>query len=223
MCATVAKWFKWMWSSTCGQFEGWVIEYFMMQTSKLLHNLLWQCCCWEETVLPNSKSSMQGLCEHGMFLKRWSRIFSLAWVMVSQSSTRHCTTSTPCSTFSIWRVTSGVGCYNIPQLQPWGPEGTNMTYVDCMGVCEVLNQVLKIFVPLQIFKTNKWCPVATFHSTGMLAEPLWSDPGIKSGTCVRELTSTLKKTPPTTTNRRRRRSAGGEWMSEWSNILPKSS
>ena len=35
--------------------------------------------------------------------------------------------------------------------------------------------------------------------SSQLAEPLWTDPGIKSGTSVRELISTLKK-----------KSAGGE-------------
>ena len=41
-----------------------------------------------------------------------------------------------------------------------------------------------------------------------LVEPLWTDPGIKSGNSVRELISTVKKTQ-----------AGNEW----SNILPKPS
>ena len=47
--------------------------------------------------------------------------------------------------------------------------------------------------------------------SSQLAEPLWTDPGIKSGISVRELISTLKK---------KRKQA--QSVSEWLNILPKS-
>ena len=50
-------------------------------------------------------------------------------------------------------------------------------------------------------------------TVSQLAEPLWTDPGLKSGTSVGELISTLKK--------ERKQSAGWEWMLEYSlNILP---
>ena len=48
----------------------------------------------------------------------------------------------------------------------------------------------------------------TLRQTSQLAEPLWIDPGIKSGISVRELIFTFKKAQ-----------AGNEW----SNILTKSS
>ena len=50
----------------------------------------------------------------------------------------------------------------------------------------------------------------TWPQSSHLAEPLWTDPGLKSGICVHKLISTLKK----------KRSAGGN---EWSNSLPESS
>ena len=50
--------------------------------------------------------------------------------------------------------------------------------------------------------------------SSQLAEPLWTDPGIKSGMSVRELISTLKKKKT-----KRRGLAGNGWL----NILPESS
>ena len=50
--------------------------------------------------------------------------------------------------------------------------------------------------------------LASYTGSSQFAEPLWTDPGIKSGIGVRELISTLKKAQ-----------AGNEWL----NILPKSS
>ena len=49
----------------------------------------------------------------------------------------------------------------------------------------------------------------TWPQSPQLAEPLWTDPGVKSGISVRELISTLKN---------KRALAGNEW----SNILPQS-
>ena len=49
----------------------------------------------------------------------------------------------------------------------------------------------------------------TWPQTPQLAEPLWTDPGVKSGISVRKLISTLKK---------KRALAGNEW----SKILPQS-
>ena len=48
--------------------------------------------------------------------------------------------------------------------------------------------------------------------SSQIAEPLWTDPGLKSAISVRELISTLKKT-------KKQAQAGNQW----SNILPKSS
>ena len=45
----------------------------------------------------------------------------------------------------------------------------------------------------------------TWSQSSQLAEPLWTDPGLKSGISVRELIFTLKK-----------KSAGGEWIVEHS-------
>ena len=54
-------------------------------------------------------------------------------------------------------------------------------------------------------------PETSSHETCQLAEPLWTDSGLKSGICAREPMSTS-----TTTTKAQ---AGNEW----SNILPKSS
>ena len=48
--------------------------------------------------------------------------------------------------------------------------------------------------------------------SSQLAEPLWTDPDIKSGISVRELISTQKK------KKRKKEAQAGN---EWSNILPK--
>ena len=50
----------------------------------------------------------------------------------------------------------------------------------------------------------------TRPQSSQLAEPLWTDPGLKSGICVRKLIFTLKKLKAQT-------------RYEWSSILPKSS
>ena len=49
-------------------------------------------------------------------------------------------------------------------------------------------------------------PETSLHATcqGTLAEPLWTDPGLKSGISVRDLISTLKK------KYEKKTSAGGE-------------
>ena len=47
--------------------------------------------------------------------------------------------------------------------------------------------------------------------SSQFAEPLWTDPGIKSGISVRKLISTLKE------KKREKRQVGNEWL----NILPK--
>ena len=47
--------------------------------------------------------------------------------------------------------------------------------------------------------------------SSQLAEPLWTDPGIKNGNSVRELISTSTTTTATTTTKKeRKKSAGGE-------------
>ena len=45
----------------------------------------------------------------------------------------------------------------------------------------------------------------TWSQSSQLAEPLWTDPGLKSGVDLRQLNPTLKK-----------KSAGGEWIVEHS-------
>ena len=52
----------------------------------------------------------------------------------------------------------------------------------------------------------------TRAQSSQLAEPLWTDPGLKSGISVRELISTQKK------KKRKKEAQAGN---EWSNILPK--
>ena len=56
------------------------------------------------------------------------------------------------------------------------------------------------------------------RQSSQLAEPLWTDPGVKSGISVRKIIS-IKTTTTTTTTTKNKALAGNEW----SNILPKSS
>ena len=57
--------------------------------------------------------------------------------------------------------------------------------------------------------------------SSQLAEPLWTDSGIKSGINVREQISTSEKqnkntTKPKERKKKKKKSAGGEWMMEHS-------
>ena len=52
----------------------------------------------------------------------------------------------------------------------------------------------------------------TWPQSSQLAEPLWTDPGVKIGISVRELISTKKKK-----KKKKKKNTDGEWM----NILPK--
>ena len=65
----------------------------------------------------------------------------------------------------------------------------------------------KHFINEIVLKSSQQDPI---HSS-QLAEPLWTDPGVKGGISMHELISTSKK--------KKKAQAGNEW----SNILPKSS
>ena len=51
-------------------------------------------------------------------------------------------------------------------------------------------------------------------NTSQLAEPLWTDPGIKSGISLRELISTSKEKEEK--KRKQKKSTGRVWMIEYS-------
>ena len=53
--------------------------------------------------------------------------------------------------------------------------------------------------------------------SSQLAEPLWTDPGLKSGISVRKLISTLKEKEKKKKEKKKKVQAGNEWK----NILPK--
>ena len=57
----------------------------------------------------------------------------------------------------------------------------------------------------------------TRSQSSQLAEPLWTDPGIKSGISVREVISIKNKTKQTNKQTSKNAQAGNEW----SNVLPK--
>ena len=83
----------------------------------------------------------------------------------------------------------------------WGPLGLTLTWWGCYSVPfyqrqkpkELAHSFYSVLVAISVF----------------VAEPLWTDPGIKSGISVHELISTLKK---------KKAQAGDDWL----NILPKS-
>ena len=76
---------------------------------------------------------------------------------------------------------------------------------DCRICLKLPNTMLSNTNPLCIDEVTG----NTRPQSSQLAKPLWTDPSLKSGINVRELTSTLKK----------KACAGNKW----SNILPKSS